>query len=121
MPVTTLRHTRAIKHQVSTMSKTKNQKLSKSGSNGKADRKAMARVANAERKIATLVAGNGEPPKPKKKIDKRTYEKALKKLHVELVKLQEWIQHKGLEGRRAVRRTRRGRQRWRDQADHRVL
>jgi polyphosphate kinase 2 (PPK2 family) len=31
-----------------------------------------------------------------KKMDKRLYETELKKLHVELVRLQEWIKHNGL-------------------------
>jgi polyphosphate kinase len=33
---------------------------------------------------------------PKAKLDRVTYEKALGKLHLELVKLQEWIKHEGL-------------------------
>ena len=33
---------------------------------------------------------------PKKKISKKTYEKELARLQVELVKLQEWIKHQGL-------------------------
>jgi polyphosphate kinase 2 len=36
-----------------------------------------------------------EPPK-QMKINKKRYEKELAKLHVELVKLQEWIKHRGL-------------------------
>ena len=31
-----------------------------------------------------------------KKMDSRLYEKELNKLHIELVRLQEWIKHKGL-------------------------
>ena len=34
--------------------------------------------------------------KKQKKLDKKFYEKELAKLHIELVKLQEWIKHKGL-------------------------
>jgi len=33
---------------------------------------------------------------PQEKIKRKAYDKALKKLHVELVKLQEWVKHKGL-------------------------
>ncbi len=43
---------------------------------------------------------NGQTEKdaggPNGKLDKQTYEKELARLHVELVKLQEWIKHKGL-------------------------
>ena len=33
---------------------------------------------------------------PQEKLKRKDYDKALKKLHVELVKLQEWVKHKGL-------------------------
>jgi len=33
---------------------------------------------------------------PKEKLKRKAYDKALAKLHVELVKLQEWVKHKGL-------------------------
>ncbi|RPI17858.1 MAG: polyphosphate kinase 2 [Acidobacteria bacterium] len=36
------------------------------------------------------------PQKPAKKLKRKQYEKELAKLHVELVKLQEWVKHKGL-------------------------
>jgi polyphosphate kinase len=39
---------------------------------------------------------NGGNGKPAKKLKKKDYEKELKKLQIELVKLQEWIKHKGL-------------------------
>ncbi|RME50850.1 MAG: polyphosphate kinase 2 [Caldilineae bacterium] len=48
---------------------------------------------------ATLQAGDGQKPAPKakrKRIPKKVYERELAKLQVELVKLQEWIKHKGL-------------------------
>src|SRR6478736_4930671 len=32
----------------------------------------------------------------KEKLGRKSYEKELKKLHIELVKLQEWVKHKGL-------------------------
>jgi polyphosphate kinase 2 len=35
-------------------------------------------------------------PEPKEKLKRKAYDKALAKLHVELVKLQEWVKHKGL-------------------------
>ena len=35
-------------------------------------------------------------PAPKEKLKRKDYEKELDKLHVELVKLQEWVMHKGL-------------------------
>ncbi|MEQ8666097.1 MAG: polyphosphate kinase 2 [Rhodospirillales bacterium] len=37
-----------------------------------------------------------DTPKPVKKIKNKVYERELERLHVELVKLQEWIKHKGL-------------------------
>ena len=37
-----------------------------------------------------------EKPKPKKRLRKEFYEKELGLLQIELVKLQEWIRHKGL-------------------------
>ena len=33
---------------------------------------------------------------PKEKLKRKVYDKELEKLHVELVKLQEWVKHKGL-------------------------
>jgi len=38
-------------------------------------------------------AGNAAP---QEKLKRKVYDKALTKLHVELVKLQEWVIHKGL-------------------------
>jgi polyphosphate kinase 2 len=35
-------------------------------------------------------------PEPKEKLKRKAYDKALAKLHVELVKLQEWVKYKGL-------------------------
>jgi len=44
--------------------------------------------------------GNGgaaaEHASPKEKLKRKDYDKALEKLHVELVRLQEWVKHKGL-------------------------
>ena len=42
---------------------------------------------------AGVAAEPSEAPKP---LSAKAYDKALKKLHVELVKLQEWVRHKGL-------------------------
>jgi polyphosphate kinase 2 len=39
---------------------------------------------------------DGDVGESKGKLDRATYEKALRKLHFELVKLQEWIKHEGL-------------------------
>ena len=42
-------------------------------------------------------AGNaGKSARPKKKISNKLYEKELARLQIELVKLQEWVKHKGL-------------------------
>lgn len=45
---------------------------------------------------ASVSAPCGETPKKRKKIDNKLYEKELARLQIELVKLQEWIKHKGL-------------------------
>lgn len=42
------------------------------------------------------LAGDAVARQTTKKLKRRAYEKELKKMHVELVKLQDWIQHKGL-------------------------
>jgi polyphosphate kinase 2 len=51
-------------------------------------------IVNAKKK------GDGESKAdnraPKEKLKRKAYDKALAKLHVELVKLQEWVKHKGL-------------------------
>ncbi len=49
-----------------------------------------------QRRVAELAADHTDLDKPVRKLDKKTYEHALKKLQIELVKLQEWIRHKGL-------------------------
>jgi polyphosphate kinase len=54
---------------------------------------------NAKRGNAGTVptmAGSGSPSKRDAKISGEDYERELKKLHVELVKVQQWIVHKGL-------------------------
>src|SRR3954452_13442437 len=38
----------------------------------------------------------GDKAEPGGKLKRKAYDKELKKLHVELVKLQEWVKHKGL-------------------------
>ena len=48
-----------------------------------------------ERRAAAAAEGAAEAPK-KEKLDRETYEKELARLQVELVKLQEWVKHKGL-------------------------
>ncbi len=74
------------------MSKSKTRgKEQKSKDRSDCDR-AMARLARTQEHLDTL----DEASPPHGKLDKRTYEKALKQLHIELVKLQEWIQQKGL-------------------------
>jgi len=47
----------------------------------------------AEKKGKESKPGN---PGPKEKLKRKAYDKALAKLHVELVKLQEWVKYKGL-------------------------
>jgi polyphosphate kinase 2 len=56
--------------------------------------------ANDERQGARAGNDNGRPgtpdAKPGEKVGDKRYLRELKKLHVELVKLQEWVKHKGL-------------------------
>ena len=47
--------------------------------------------AGEEKSVKEVEAGE-----PKGKLDRATYEKALRKMHLELVRLQEWIKHEGL-------------------------
>ena len=55
-----------------------------------------------------------------KALSSKDYEKQLKKLHVELVKLQEWVVPQGAQGLHRVRGPRRRRQGRHDQGDHRA-
>ena len=41
-------------------------------------------------------AGNGKDTAVKEPLGRKDYEQALKRLHVELVRLQEWVKHAGL-------------------------
>ncbi len=50
-------------------------------------------VASADIGGAALAPAGADQPKP---MSSKEYDKALKKLHVELVKLQQWVLHKGL-------------------------
>ena len=61
-----------------------------------------------------------EDPGQREEMSGKDYRRELKKLHVELVKLQEWVKHKGLKSLHRVRGTRRRRQRRHDQGDHRA-
>lgn len=45
--------------------------------------------------VPTTLTGD-KPPEPRPKLSRKFYEKELKRLHVELVKMQEWIKYKGL-------------------------
>ncbi len=77
------------------MPKTKKQKHQQRGRVNDIERRVLDDVQGAQRQIASLLPKQEVASKPKKKIDKRAYEKALEKLHVELVKLQESIQQTG--------------------------
>jgi polyphosphate kinase 2 len=50
-------------------------------------------VKSKRKRKGEAAAGNGAP---KEKLKRKVYDKELTKLHVELVKLQEWVKHKGL-------------------------
>ncbi|MBX9961816.1 MAG: polyphosphate kinase 2 [Burkholderiales bacterium] len=53
-------------------------------------------AARAEKKAPRDRKEDAAPPKDDGKLSRKDYEVALEKLHVELVKLQLWVQHKGL-------------------------
>jgi polyphosphate kinase 2 len=75
------------------MPKTKKQK--KQRKTAVVEQRMMTELQGTQQHVTSLISGQ-DVVQPNKKLDKRTYEKALEKLHVELVKLQEWIQHTGL-------------------------
>jgi len=50
----------------------------------------------ADTVVKATGGGNGQTQDDDASLSNKDYEKALKKLHVELVKLQEWVVHKGL-------------------------
>jgi polyphosphate kinase 2 len=63
----------------------------------KAKGRSAARPAPASRKGRGAPAKDGKAsPKEKKALGNKEYAKELKKLHVELVKMQEWVKHAGL-------------------------
>jgi polyphosphate kinase 2 len=45
---------------------------------------------------ASVAKHKSESAEPVEKLDRKSYEKELKRLHVELVRLQQWVVHKGL-------------------------
>ncbi len=51
--------------------------------------------SSAKSRTSAPPSGKNAPPSPKE-LNKETYEKELSRLQIELVKLQEWIKHKGL-------------------------
>jgi polyphosphate kinase 2 len=51
---------------------------------------------NAKKELGRKKASQASADEPGKKLKNKAYEKELARLHVELVKLQEWIKHKGL-------------------------
>jgi polyphosphate kinase len=52
--------------------------------------------AEAKAKAKAAKKGNGNGDKSKDKLSRKEYEEELRRLHVELVKLQQWVLHKGL-------------------------
>jgi polyphosphate kinase 2 len=52
--------------------------------------------AQAPQAAVVKVAGKASAPAKKEKLSRKEYERELEKLHVELVKLQQWVQLKGL-------------------------
>ena len=78
------------------MPKTKKRKRHSGEQTASTERHVWANVRGAEQHIASLMSEQSALDKPRKRLDKNTYEKALNKLQIELVKLQEWIKHRGL-------------------------
>ena len=72
-------------------------------------------MAKRKAKVDEVAKDTGDGSLPNK-----DYEKELKKLHVELVKLQEWVEAQGAEGLRRVRGAGRRRQGGHDQGHHRA-
>jgi len=76
-------------------------KASNAGTRGKAKQSAVAAKAraaqqrNGRKPAAEAPAGPAVPAK-KEKLSTKEYDRALRKLHVELVRLQEWVRVKGL-------------------------
>ncbi|WP_291296447.1 polyphosphate kinase 2 [Elioraea sp.] len=60
--------------------------------NGKAQAQGAVEAGSA---VVAADAGNASPSKADGKLSRKTYERALAELHVELVKLQQWVQHTG--------------------------
>jgi polyphosphate kinase 2 len=58
--------------------------------------KSVRRDGAEARAPARAKKGNGDAAKDSGKLSNKEYEKQLKKLHVELVKMQEWVKEKGL-------------------------
>jgi polyphosphate kinase 2 len=58
--------------------------------------KSVRRDGAEARAPARAKKGNGDAAKDNGKLSNKEYEKQLKKLHVELVKMQEWVKEKGL-------------------------
>lgn len=63
---------------------------------GRGHKKDGKNKGHKEDKAHEAVAGDAEFPTVYEEIDKKTYEKALLKLQIELVKLQEWVKQAGL-------------------------
>jgi polyphosphate kinase 2 len=59
-------------------------------------KRAEAKAGKAEVAAAKTAADAGDAPKAGGKLSNKDYARGLKKLHVELVKLQEWVKDKGL-------------------------
>jgi polyphosphate kinase 2 len=57
---------------------------------------AIVKVKVKKRHHRDAAIGNGDSAAPNGKLKTKDYETELKRLHVELVKLQEWVRHKGL-------------------------
>src|SRR5512134_3924363 len=68
----------------------------KGGDKAQKQAKASDTAAKAEKKTKAKVGASAKTEEGNGKLSRKDYDKALAKLHVELVKLQEWVIHKGL-------------------------
>ncbi len=78
------------------------------------------RAAEAPAPAADAAEGESKAKAGARKLKRKDYERELAKLHVELVKLQQWVVHKGLKVVHRLRGARRGRQGRHDQGADRA-
>jgi len=78
------------------MGKKKDEKQAAEAKNAASNKRAAARAGKAKVAAAKTAAEASTASKNGEKLSNKQYEKELKKLHVELVKMQQWVVEKGL-------------------------